>query len=134
MTHEINNPNNFILFNVPILRDYLGAMLLIVQERAEGRAGFEIMGMSGDAFQEDILKLLTNIQSGAERIHATVAKFVGFSKKRTCNTKMPVEPGEPIEKAVSICRHEIKRTIRSFDIDVETNLPTIRVTPGPSSR
>ena len=129
VTHEINNPNNFILFNVPILRDYLGAMLPIVQEHAEGRAGFEIMGMSGDAFQEDILKLLTNIQSGAERIHATVAKFVGFSKKRTCNTKMPVEPGEPIEKAVSICRYEIKRTIRTFDVDVETNLPTIRVDP-----
>jgi len=72
---------------------------------------------------------LTNIQSGAERIHATVAKFVGFSKKRTCNTKMPVEPGEPIEKAVSICRYEIKRTIRAFDVDVETNLPTIRVDP-----
>ena len=87
VTHEINNPNNFILFNVPILRDYLGAMLPIVQEHAAGRAGFEIMGMSGDAFQEDILKLLTNIQNGAERIHATVAKFVGFSKKRTCDKK-----------------------------------------------
>ena len=129
VTHEINNPNNFILFNVPILRDYLGAMLPLVQERAAGRAGFEIMGMSGDAFQEDVLKILTNIQNGAERIHATVAKFVGFSKKRTCDKKVPVKPGEPIEKAVSICRHEIKRTIRTFEVDVEANLPTILADP-----
>ncbi|HET6488972.1 MAG TPA: ATP-binding protein [Syntrophales bacterium] len=129
MTHEINNPNNFILFNVPILRDYLGAMLPIVQEHAAGRAGFEIMGMSADAFQEDALKLLTNIQNGAERICATAAKFVGFSKKRTCEKNEPVDPGEPIEKAVSICRHEINRTIRSFDVDVEANLPTILADP-----
>jgi PAS domain S-box-containing protein len=129
VTHEINNPNNFILFNVPILRDYIGAMLPIVQEQAAGRDGFEIVGMSGDAFQEDIMKLLTNIQNGAERIHATVAKFVGFSKKRTCENKVPVDPGEPIEKAVSICRHEIQRTIRTFEVDVEANRPTILVDP-----
>ena len=129
VTHEINNPNNFILFNVPILRDYLGAMLPMVQKQAAGRAGFEIMGMPGDAFQEDVLKLLTNIQNGAERIHATVAKFVGFSKKRTCEKKVPVDPGEPIDKAVSICRHEIQRTIRTFDVDVETNRPTILADP-----
>jgi PAS domain S-box-containing protein len=129
VTHEINNPNNLILFNVPILRDYLGAMLPIVQEQAAGRAGFEIMGMSRDAFQEDVLKLLTNIQNGAERIHATVAKFVGFSKKRTCDKRVPVEPCEPIEKAVSICRHEIKRAIRTFEVDIEANMPTILADP-----
>jgi PAS domain S-box-containing protein len=129
VTHEINNPNNFILFNVPILRDYLGAMLPFVQAQAEGKAGFEILGMSADTFREDVLKLLTNIQNGAERIHATVAKFVGFSKKRTCEKKVPVEPVEPIEKAVSICRHEIKRTIRNFEVDVEPNMPKILVDP-----
>ncbi len=129
LTHEINNPTNFIVFNVPILRDYLGAMLSIVREQAACRPGFEIMGMSGDAFQEDILKLLTNIQNGAERIQATVAKFAGFSKKRTCDMKVPVDPGDPIEKAVSICRHEIQRTIRIFEVDVEENRPTILVDP-----
>jgi PAS domain S-box-containing protein len=129
VTHEINNPNNFILFNVPILRDYLGAVLPIVQESAAGRDGFEIMGMSAAAFQEDALKLLTNIQNGAERIHATVAKFIGFSKKRTCDRKAPVEPGEPIEKAVSICRYEINRTIRTFEVDVEASLPMILADP-----
>ena len=129
VTHEINNPNNLILFNVPILRDYLGAMLPMVQEQAACRAGFEIMGMSKDAFQKDVLKLLTNIQNGAERIHATVAKFVGFSKKRICDKRVPVVPSEPIEKAVSICRHEIKRAIRTFEVDIEANMPTIRVDP-----
>lgn len=129
LTHEINNPTNFIIFNVPILRDYLGAMLPLVGEQAACRPGFEIMGMPGDAFQEDVLKLLTNIQNGAERIQATVAKFVGFSKKRTCDMKVPVDPGDPIEKAVSICRHEIQRHIRDFEVDVEEHRPTILVDP-----
>ncbi len=129
LTHEINNPTNFILFNMPILRDYLGAMLSIIREQAAAVAGFEIMGMSGDAFQEDILKLLTNVQNGAERIQETVAKFAGFSKKRTCDMKVPVDPVDPIEKAVSICRHEIQRTIRSFEVDIEANRPTILVDP-----
>jgi signal transduction histidine kinase len=58
-----------------------------------------------------------------------VAKFIGFSKKRTCDKKAPVEPGEPIEKAISICRYEINRTVRTFDVDVEANLPTILADP-----
>jgi PAS domain S-box-containing protein len=129
VTHEINNPTNFILFNIPILKDYLDAMLPIVREQATGQAGFEIMGMSGDAFQEDILKLLTNIQNGAKRIHETVVKFAGFSKKRTSEMKVSVDPVDPIEKAVSICRHEIQKTIRTFEVDIEAKCPTILVDP-----
>ena len=130
VTHEINSPNNSILFNVPILRDYVSAMLPFVAAPGPDRAGFDCMGMSRDEFQDDILKLLTNIQHGAERIHATVASFVGFSKKRTCDRKEAVDPRGPVEKAVSICRHQIHRTIRRFAVELEENLPPIRVSPG----
>ncbi len=130
VTHEINSPNNTILFNLPILRDYVDAMLPFVAGPSPGRAGFDYMGMSADQFRDDLLKLMANIQNGAERIHATVASFVGFSKKRTCDRKEAVDPRGPIEKAVSICRHQIHRTIRSFSIEMEENLPSVRVSPG----
>ena len=130
VTHEINNPNNFILFNLPILRDYVNALLSVIEAQAKDRDAMVVMGLPLDAFREDTLKLVASIQNGAERIQSTVASFVGFSKKRNSETKEDVNPKIPIEKSVSICRHQIHRTIRNFTVDLDEDLPPIRLSPG----
>jgi len=130
VTHEINNPNNFILFNLPILRDYVNALLSIIEAQAKDGDAMVVMGLPLDAFREDTLKLVASIQNGAERIQSTVASFVGFSKKSNSETKEDVNPKIPIEKSVSICRHQIYRTIRNFTVDLDEDLPPIRVSPG----
>lgn len=130
VTHEINNPNNLILFNLPILKDYVNAMLPMIEAQAEDRGAIEVMGLPLDTFREDTLKLVASIQNGAERIQSTVASFVGFSKKRNSESKEDVNPEVPIGKSVSICRHQIHRTIRDFTVDLDEHLPPIRVSPG----
>lgn len=125
ISHEINNPNNIILFNIPILKDYLQVMLPIIHEYSEFKEDFEIMGMSYEAFHEDLIKLVANIENGAERINNTVTKLLNFSRKRNDQKKKPVEPGLSIEKAISICKNEIRKTVNQFDVDVEANLPIL---------
>src|SRR5208337_2347363 len=73
IAHEINNPNSFIAFNIPILRDYVEALMPIIDIHAESRQNFELFGMSYQEFREDILKLLENMEHGSSRINATVS-------------------------------------------------------------
>ena len=44
--HEINNPNNFITFNIPILREYLDALTRISDQYADTQPDFELFHMS----------------------------------------------------------------------------------------
>ena len=125
IAHELNNPNNFIIFNTPILKDYIKAILPLLEEQYTRNPQSEIMGMSYIDLHEDIMKLVTNIEHGAQRVNATISKLTGFARKRSGSDKKPVEPGEPIERAVAICRSEIKKTVKDFEVRVEGNLPTI---------
>ncbi len=125
IAHELNNPNNFIIFNTPILKDYIKAILPLLEEQAVRYPHSEIMGMSYLDLHEDIVKLVDNIEHGAQRVNATISKLTGFARKRGGSDKKPVEPGEAIEKAVAICRGEIRKTVKEFEVHVEENLPTI---------
>ena len=61
IVHEINNPNSFIAFNIPILRDYLKALMPIIDNHVASRPNFELFGMSYQEFREDVLKLVENM-------------------------------------------------------------------------
>jgi PAS domain S-box-containing protein len=129
IAHEINNPNNFIVFNLPILNDYLNEIIPIVDSHAENHPHYELFGMTYSEFREDIFKLLKNIRHGAERINSTVAKLREFSRKKDTNEQCLTNPAEIIQKAVSICQIQINKTVKNFIVNVDSDLPTIYTDP-----
>ena len=125
LLHEINNPSNFILFNIPILRDYLQQLLLMVDEQDGQRPGFAFDGMDYKEFKEDLLRLVATLESGARRIDETVSRLQKVSRERGIERKCILKPGELIEKALSICQGQIKKTVRTIDIGIEENLSPV---------
>jgi len=81
IAHEINNPNNFISFNMPILRDYLSALLSLTDETAQARPELVFFGMAYPEFREDVFRLLENVRNGSDRINAIVFQLKTFSRQ-----------------------------------------------------
>ncbi|MGC8493746.1 MAG: ATP-binding protein [Syntrophobacteraceae bacterium] len=125
IAHEINNPNNFISFNIPILREYLGAVLPIVSEYGANRPGFELFGMSCEEFEKDIFKLLENMEHGSNRINATITRLKGFARKRDMAERERIDIKTLIDRAVALCHSEIKKKIKSFEVSVPEQMPAI---------
>jgi len=129
IAHEINNPNNFISFNIPVLRDYLKEVLPIVDVYAEDHEAFEPFGMSYEAFREDIHRLLDNMEHGSQRINLTISNVKDFSRKKDGMQKKWVDLMEVLKRAISICKGEIKRRVKSFELAVDENLPQVLIDP-----
>jgi PAS domain S-box-containing protein len=129
IVHEINNPNNFIVFNLPILRDYLQEIIPYADDYAAKTPGLVLFGMPYPDFREDVFKLLGNIEHGSVRINATVAKLKEFSRKKENKGLRSVRPSENIEKAVAICHTQIRKTVKSFEVDVERDMPEMTTDP-----
>ncbi|MFZ0451718.1 MAG: ATP-binding protein [Desulfatiglandaceae bacterium] len=129
IAHEINNPNNFISFNIPILRDYLKELLPIVDDYAAVHETFEPFGMSYGEFREDIYRLLDNMEHGSQRINLTISNVKDFSRKKDKIERRWVDLMEVIKKAISICKGEIKRRVKSFELAVDEDLPQVLIDP-----
>jgi len=129
IAHEINNPNNFISFNVPILRDYLQEILPILDDYANQHPDHELLGMNYHAFREDIFRLLGNIEHGTTRINTAVSNLREFSRKKDREGWRRVHLREVVEKGVGICAGELKKKVKSVDINLSEDLPMVVTDP-----
>jgi signal transduction histidine kinase len=122
IVHEINNPNNFISFNIPILHDYLQEILPVLDEHAARTPYYEVQGMAYMYFRNDVMKLLENIEHGSVRINTTVAKLKEFSRKKDERGARPILPTGVVERAVAICHTQIRKTVKTFDVQVQKDM------------
>ena len=127
IAHEINNPNNFISFNIPILRDYLKRLIPFVEEHAKVHQDFELFGMSYPEFREDVFKLLDNVEHGSSRINFIVSDLREFSRKKDKKEHVWLDIKQVIEKVVAICRGKTEKTVRSLEFNIPESLPPILV-------
>lgn len=130
LVHEINNPNNFIIFNMPILRDYVKELLPIVDAHARSQSQYELFQMPYEEFRNDLLTLLKNIEHGAQRINHTIGILSEFTCKRENGERRLTNLAEVIEKAVTLCRPQIRSQIRHLQVEVPPDLPLVFTDPA----
>jgi PAS domain S-box-containing protein len=118
VAHEINNPNSFISFNIPILRDYLKEVMPIVDTYAGEHPDLEICHMAYPEFRMDISNLLDNIEHGSGRISAFVASLKEFSQVKDKVKEEWIDLNSVIDKVLSICRVQLKKKVKSFVLNI----------------
>jgi C4-dicarboxylate-specific signal transduction histidine kinase len=129
VAHEINNPNNFISFNIPILRDYLEELLPLIDAQAALGPEFERFNMSYKELREDLFKLLDNIENGTRRISAFISNLREFAESREEKRCRWIDLRSIIDKVIEMCRNKVKRSVKSFELDIPENLPTVFTEP-----
>jgi len=125
IAHEINNPSNFITLNIPVMRDYMNAVMPIVNDYVKDHQDFELFGMSYGEFHEDIFKLLDNIEYGASRITSIVSDLTEFARMEDTKKQAWVDIKSIIEKSIGICESQIKKRINYLDINIQEDLTKI---------
>ena len=123
ITHEVNNPNNFISFNMPILREYLQEILPVMDKHSEENIGLKVLGMPYDEFKNDLHKLLDNIENGSLRINRIVSVLKDFSMKKNTIMKDWFNIRDMIESVVNVSGHRIKSAVDSFEVKIHDDIP-----------
>jgi signal transduction histidine kinase len=129
IAHEINNPNSFIHFNIPILRKYLEELMPIVDEYASLHPEFEVFHMTYGELREDVFKLLENMEHGSQRINKIVGVLKGFVQKKDTGELQKTDLKKLIDKVVTLCHAEIRHKVKSFEVLVPEDLPPILTDP-----
>lgn len=121
IAHEINNPVNFIYGNITYVNDYAGDILKLLamyQDRypetdAEIEAFLEKIDI--DFLREDLLKTLSSMKVGSERIREIVLTLRNFARVDE-GEKKPVNIHEGIDSTLLILQHLTKKKPGYFAI------------------
>ena len=129
IAHEINNPNNFIFFNIPILRSYLQFLLPIVDEYVSVHPELQAFGRPYSVFREDCFKLLDNMAHGSTRINQIVGNLREFVRERGKGEMRRIDLKQVVEKGISICLGRIRKTVKTFEVNIPEGLPDLVTDP-----
>jgi NO-binding membrane sensor protein with MHYT domain/signal transduction histidine kinase len=138
IAHEINNPVNFIYGNVAHAQVYVGQLLNLIQlyEKHYPQPGSEIEAevenIDLEFLQTDLLKLLTSMQIGTDRIREIVLSLRKFSRMDEAEFKA-VDIHSGIDSTLMILQHRLNANANRPEVIVTKNyapLPLVECYPG----
>lgn len=68
VAHEINNPNSFILFNIPYIEKSLKEIFQIIESSNKDTSGIKVGSLPYERFKNEMGDVISDMHEGAERI------------------------------------------------------------------
>lgn len=130
VAHEVSNPNNFLTFNLPILRDYVAAIRPHVEEAARGKTDVRFFGMTVDEFFADMSSLIGNMQHGTERIAGIVSQLRSYVRQNDEAQWEEADVNRVVDNATTLVRTQLLKSVAQLDVHLGEGLPLVRMNPG----
>jgi signal transduction histidine kinase len=126
VAHEINNPNNFIMLNAPLLQDAWGDALPILEKHARENGDFKLAGLPFSRISGKISKLYDGITGGSKRIKHIVNDLKDFARQSPINTGNDVDMNQVIVKTLQLTQKLINKYTDNFEVHYTDDLPLVR--------
>lgn len=130
VAHEINNPNNFIHFNLPILRRYVQAMQPLLERELEREPDLQLLNMRYEAFIEDLFKLIDNMEHGSSRITAIVTDLKNYVRSGEESAMTLGVIADVIHKVMALVGKQVSKQVKSVQLEIDERLPRVRMSAG----
>ncbi len=125
IAHEINNPNNFIMMNTPILMNAWQGIMPVLDRYAVEKGNFDAGGVPWSEMRESIPVLFSGISEGSRRIRRIVRDLKEFARVDTENRKEAVNMNSVVGSAVTLVGNQIRKSTDRFSTNLAENLPAV---------
>jgi len=126
VAHEINNPNNFIMLNAPLLKDAWQHVLPILDEYYEKNKDFMIGGMRYTEMRDRIPRLFSGISDGSKRIKQIVEDLRDFVRRDASDMNQSVDVNAVLRSATSLLSNVIAKSTSHFSVKYGEKIPSLR--------
>ncbi len=125
VAHEINNPINLIMYNLPLLEKIWADMLPIIKEQSSRQPQKKYGGLTCDFLENNLLQLISDMDMASKRVAAIVAGLKSFSRFSARSDKAPFQINQAVENAIRLSQPTLKKMNVAIELDMENDLPAI---------
>ena len=118
VAHEINNPINLMLYNIPLLKKIWVDLLPILMERKQIEPERKFGGFAYDFLTDNLDQLIADMEMAAHRIAKTVSDLKNYSRQSNVAEKMPLQVNSAVKNALRLAQS----TLRKSDVNIRLNL------------
>jgi len=126
VAHEVNNPINLIMFNVPLLEKIWHDVQPVLEERAVKEPGKKYGGLTYGFLKGNVGQLLLDMRLACDRIANIVSALKRFARQTHVADKQPVNINDAIRNASRLAQSTIVKSGIDLTLDLEENLPGLQ--------
>lgn len=117
VAHEINNPNNLIMFNAPMVSAAWRDAVPVLEEYSSTNGDFALGGLPFSEMKEIVPKLIGGVSDASTRIKQIVNNLKDFARQGKTRNDDLLDVNEAVRTAVAILNHEILRGTSRFRVE-----------------
>ena len=125
VAHEINNPINLILFNLPLFEKIWKDLLPVIKRFADNNPQFKAGGLTFDFIKENMPRLIADMEMAAKRVVQIVSGLKDFSRKSNPAEKTLVQVNHAVENATRLACSTLSKSNTVLKLDLASDLPLI---------
>ena len=126
VAHEINNPNNAIMLNNPIIKEAWESSKPILENYKNEHGDFLISGMPYSYFKNYFPDIIDGIHESSEKIKHIVEDLKNFAKPDAGLISENVDLNKVIHSSVKLISSQLNKATDNFELDLMGDLPPIK--------
>jgi len=126
MGHEINNPNQYIGLNAPLLGRVWKDAAQILDKEHKTQGEFYLGGMKYSLIREKIPLLFKGIVQGSQRIKSIVSDLKNYSRQDGSGQENMVYINSVVKHSLTLVNNQIKKSTKGFNVSYSKNTPKIK--------
>ncbi len=125
VAHEINNPLNLIMYNIPLLKKIWVDFLPILIEHKQIEPQLKFGGFAYDFLEDNLVQLVTDMELAVHRVAKTVSDLKNFSKQSNVAEKAPLQVNSAVNNAMRLAKTTLRTSSVQVNLNLADNLPRI---------
>ncbi len=126
VAHEINNPINLMLFNLPLLNKMWRDLLPLLDSHPRTSENLKFGGLTLDFIKQNILRLITDMEMAANRVARIVKGLKGFSRKSNPVDTSDIQVNVAVENAARLASSTLSKSKTDLKVSLSPELPLLR--------
>jgi len=123
VAHEINNPINLIMFNIPLLKKIWHDFQPVLKEHADREIDSRYGGLPYDFIEENLSQLLSDMEMAASRVAKIVTDLKNFARQSDVADKKPIQINMAVKNAMRLASTTLRKSGIHLKLSLGNNLP-----------
>jgi signal transduction histidine kinase len=125
VAHEINNPLNLILYNLPLLQKTWADLLPVLTAHRRDEPEKKFGGFTYDFLQEHLPQLIADMGMAAQRMAKIVSDLKNFSRQSNISDQGPLNINAAVRNALRLSQSTLRKAGVAVHLGLAEDLPEI---------
>jgi signal transduction histidine kinase/ActR/RegA family two-component response regulator len=123
VAHEINNPINLIMYNLPLIQKIWSDFLPLLIEHKKDQPDQKFGGFTYDFLEDNLPQLVADMDMAANRVAKIVSDMKNFSKQSNVAEKTALQVNTAVKNALRLAKATLRTSGVKIDLELDENLP-----------